>query len=57
MPSVKISDVSAQVDDLIDFLRTAQGENDPKVLKNSIHEAVWRARNVAWGIEQIQRGG
>jgi len=54
---VSFSDVTAQVDDLVDFLNTAKGEQSIDPLKNAISEAVWRARNIAWGIEQLKNQG
>jgi hypothetical protein len=55
MPQPSFDDVSAQTDDLVGYLETAKGEVRVEALRNSLAEAVWRTRNIAWGIVQLKQ--
>jgi hypothetical protein len=55
VPKISLDDVYAQVDDLINYLETAKGEIKYEALKNSITEAVWRSRNIAWSVNRLRQ--
>lgn len=55
MAEVTFSDVKAQLEDLEDLFKTAQAETSREKLLSVMNEALYRARNIGWAVEQLSR--